>query len=195
MYREEHINDINKFIKLSFKRLEQNNYISIAIENYIQSYSASHYHYQFLTLLFCLECVIQQESELSYRLKRFISILCGEKPYNCNIIFQNISELYNIRSSIVHGGNMTKFQKNLFENLNVLQSIASQTIIELLIHNITDISLLNKKLTVLGYGERSKLSDDYQVFMLNIRTYESVNWNSLNPIKHEDPFIKWLSND
>ena len=195
MYSNDYLQAINEFIRLVFDRLDQNNYIGIAIENYIQSYTASHFHYQFLTLLFALESVVEQEQELSYRLKRFVSVLCGEAPFNCNIIFQNLSELYKIRSKVVHGGNIQNIYEDLLKNIEVLQALVSQTIIELLIHNLTNISMLNKRLTVLGYGEKGKLTDNHQNFMLNINTYTQVNWHSIKQIEHNDPFVKWLSTD
>ncbi|GAB3701466.1 hypothetical protein GCM10027592_29610 [Spirosoma flavus] len=192
-YRGEDIGLINEFISLVFNRLKAKNYIGVAIENYIQSYKASHYHYQFLTLLFALESVVEQESELSYRLKRFISVLCGEKPFNCNIIFENINEMYRIRSKIVHGGNMKDIYKDLIKNTELLQFLVSRTIIELLIHNISDIKMLNKALTALGYGEKRKLSNNYKDFEFNIIVYENVNWISIKERNSNDLFDNWLS--
>ena len=64
--RDEDVAEINEYAKLIFENLNLNNYIGISIENYITSYSASHFHYQYLTLCIALESIIYGNQELSY---------------------------------------------------------------------------------------------------------------------------------
>ena len=57
---DEHLEEINEYIRLTFDRLNLTNYIGIAIENYLTSYSASHIHYQYLTL-----CIDRKSTRLN----------------------------------------------------------------------------------------------------------------------------------
>ncbi|HLX52313.1 MAG TPA: hypothetical protein VKR58_00130 [Aquella sp.] len=172
--KDTEIAGINEFIKIVFDRLKCDNYIGIAIENYITSFSSSHLHYQYLTLFMALESIVHGPHELTYRLKRSAAILCGEDPFNCEIIFDKINTLYELRSKIIHGENYSV--SKVKEYLPYLEAIASRVIIELLIHNIANIKDLNNTITRIGYGDRSKISQNWKAFQLNILTLSHANW-------------------
>jgi Apea-like HEPN len=175
--KETDLLEVNDFIKSVFNRLNQDNYIGIAIENYLTSYNASHFHYQYLALCISLESIVYGSQELTYRLKRSVSILCGESPFNCNMIFNNINKIYKLRSEIIHGESyeITKVKDYLIP----LKAIVSRTIIELLIHNIPSNKLLNEEITKIGYGDRNKISSGWKAYELNIHTFIETNWTEL----------------
>lgn len=171
------ITEVNEFIKLVFDRLSIQNYIGFSIENYIASYAASHFHYQYLSLCISLETIIDGHNELAYRIRRNISVLCGQDAFNCDIIFKNVNKLYSLRSSIVHG---SKFDYELLHKYIIpLKAIVSRTIIELLIHNIPTNIKLNEIITTLGYGDRAKISAGWKHFKLNISTIVESNWKAI----------------
>ena len=176
-YDEEKLPLINEFIQLAFERTKNTSYIGLAIENYIISYTASHIHFQYITLCMVLENIVPGPQELSYRLKRAVAILCGDDIEECQLIFKNLNELYKFRSKIVHG---EKFDFNNFEPyLIYLNSIASLLIIELLVHNIPTNSELNDKLTVIGFGGRNAISENWKHYKLNPLTYNKIRYKVL----------------
>jgi len=69
---------INDFIVNTFSDFYKIGYIENSIKNYIGSFDASHKHFRFLSLCICLECLINETSELLYRISRGCSIICGE---------------------------------------------------------------------------------------------------------------------
>lgn len=174
---EEDVMEINNYAKIVFNRLNLSNYIGIAIENYITSYSASHMHYQYLTLCIALESIIFGNQELTYRLRRTVAILCGKDEWNCKNIFDNLNKLYSLRSKIIHGEDY-RLDKVL-EYMTPLRAIVSRTIIELLLHNITKNEQLNQRITEIGFGDRQKISENWQHFQLNISTMVESNWKKL----------------
>lgn len=174
---DHYVNEINEFIKLSFDRLNNDNYLGFAIENYITSFTASHIHYQYLTLCIALECLIQGNQELTYRLRRTIAVLCGKDVFNCKIIFNNLNKLYSLRSDIIHG---EKYHLDkVSEYLKPLQAIVSRAIIELLVHNVPTNKELHEIITELGYGDRAKISQNWKPYELNINTIVASNWKEI----------------
>ena len=174
---DEHLNEINEFIRLVFDRLNLTNYIGIAVENYLTSYSASHIHYQYLTLCIALESIISGNQELIYRIRRSVAILCGKDLSNCHRIYDNLNKLYTLRSKIIHGESFD--YKKVASYLPPLKSIVSRTIIELLIHNIPTNTELNLKITEVGFGDRTKISESWKHFTLNIITHVESNWKKI----------------
>ena len=174
---DEYLEEINEYIRLVFDRLNLTNYIGIAIENYLTSYSASHIHYQYLTLCIALESIISGNQELIYRIRRSVAILCGKDLFNCHRIYDNLNKLYTLRSKIIHGESFD--YKKVAEYLPPLKSIVSRTIIELLIHNIPTNTELNLKITEVGFGDRTKISESWKHFTLNIITHVESNWKKI----------------
>lgn len=176
-YDEEKLPLINEFIELTFERTKNTSYIGLAIENYINSYSASHLHFQYITFCMALETIVPGPQELSYRLKRAVAILCGKDLNSCRRIFKNIQAIYQVRSKIVHG---EKYDlKTIEPYLIYLNSIVSLLIIELLVHNIENNISLNEKITEIGYGNRNILSENWKEFKLNSIAYSKVIYKTL----------------
>jgi hypothetical protein len=174
---DENIAEINEFAKTVFDRLKLNNYIGIAIENYITSYSASHEHYTYLTLCIALESTISGNQELLYRIRRTVSVLCGKDTYNCNNIYDNLNKIYSLRSKIIHGEDY-KYEK-MINYLTPLRAIVSRTIIELLVHNLPTTKELDKKITEIGFGNRNLISENWKHYTLNVMTIVESNWKKI----------------
>lgn len=173
------IAEINEFIKMVFDRVESSDSIGYIIDTYITSYKASHYHFQYLSLCICLEMIVDNSNnqEITYRMRRNVAVLCGENAFTSKVIYDNLGKIYSLRSAIVHGRKY-KHEK-IEEYLPFLISIVSRTIIELLIHNVNKVKLLNEKITTLGFGDRKKISDGWKIFDFNIFTMTTSNWISL----------------
>lgn len=169
--------EVNEFLPLIFKRINQHKYITFIIGNYVASFDTPQTKFQFINLCICLESVIDGSDELNYRLRRCIAILCGENDLASNLIFKNLREIYNLRSKIVHGANYD-IQK-MEEYLPFLKAIVSRIIIELLIHNISTPLLLNEIITKIGFGEREKISKNWKNYTLNLITFSESNYTEL----------------
>lgn len=177
MSLDEDLPEINEYINLVFEKLRLENYIGLTIENYLTSYSASHFHYQYLTLCIALESIIYGNQELTYRLRRNVSIICGQDEYNCNNIYDNLNKLYSLRSKIIHGEDYDI--RKVIDYLKPIKSIVSRTIIELLIHDINNKEKLNHRLTEIGFGDRNKISSKWKHYKLNVLTMVEANWTTL----------------
>jgi hypothetical protein len=169
---------INKFIKLVFPNINKNFYLSLSIENYLNSFNASHLHFSYIALCISLENLIDGKNELIYRLKRLIAVVCGDNIESCKLIFKNVDGIYDLRSKIVHGDKYS--DQKIFEFYEYLQSIVSLTIIELLIHNIKDNVELNSKINTLGYGQRKFISMNWKKFELNNQSENNIKNRKLS---------------
>ncbi|RZK25268.1 MAG: hypothetical protein EOO43_05965 [Flavobacterium sp.] len=82
-----------------------------------------------------------------------------------------------MRSKIVHGGGYDL--KKVVDYLPFLQAIVSRTIIELLLHGIETPVELDSKITKLGFGDRSKLSENWKEYSINIVALNLANYSEL----------------
>jgi hypothetical protein len=171
--KDEYLDEINGYIKLVFDRMQRTDYIGLCIYHYITSYSASHFHYRFTSLFTALDCIIKNETELQYRLKRAIAIICGDDEYTGSIIFKKVAILCKLRNDIVHGNRYS--MADVHEKLPKLLALVSRVIIELLVHNVTQ-DELDKALTKLGFGDRGKISKNWKEYELNLLTNMDAKW-------------------
>ena len=163
---------INDFIVNTFSDFYKIGYIENSIKNYIGSFDASHKHFRFLSLCICLECLINETSELLYRISRGCSIICGEDKEKANLIFFNIKKIYNLRSKIVHGSDFD--WEKLDNYLVYLECLVSKIIVELLIHKIDNSKTINTMLTELGFGQKYQLSDNWYEFKFNYKVENKI---------------------
>lgn len=174
---DENLSVINEFIKNYFTQLECENFITFALESYLASFFSYRIEMQYLTLCIALESIIHGANELSYRLRRSIAILCGGDTFSCSIVYNNINEIYKLRSKMVHG---EKYDINkISDYMESLRAITSTTIKELLVHGISSKKTLGNKFTELGYGDRDKISDNWKEYELNRNSSYLVKWNTL----------------
>ena len=170
---KEEIVEVNEFTKAYFDRVNIDNFVGFSIQNYITSFTSSHYHYQYLSLCIALESLIAGNTELTYRLSRTVAVLCGKDSVGSSNLFDALKKIYALRSDIVHG---KKYKlKTLLTYLKLLQAIVSRAIIELLIHNISNIDELGDIITKLGFGQREQISLTWKLYKLNYETLRESN--------------------
>lgn len=172
-FNEEKAQIINEFIQKYSHTYQEINYLKSATQHYMNAFdNLQYYHFSFLALCISLESITNGQTELIYRIRRNIAVICGKSTETSQIIFDNINTIYSLRSKIVHGSDFS--DQKVYDYLTYLQSIVSKTIIELLIHNVTNLELLNKKITSLGFGDRDKLSEDWSEILLNDHIEEII---------------------
>ena len=165
-FNEDKSHTINEFIKNYSHTYNEIGYLKSSAQNYMNAFDNTHYyHFSYIALCISLESITNGNTELLYRIRRNVAVICGKDSETSQIIFDNINTIYKLRSKIVHGSDFS--DEKVYEYLNYLQSIVSKTIIELLIHNIPNLELLNKKITSLGFGNRAKLSENWTEILLN----------------------------
>lgn len=172
-FEDEFLPEANEYIQRIFNNINYKNYIGLSIENYIQSFNASHLHFSYLALCMSLENLIYGNQELSYRLKRTVSILCGISKNRTSIIFKNLGKIYNLRSKIIHGESYSN--KEIFIKIDYLKKLVSRVLIELLIHNIGSNKELDIIITELGFGQRHKISKEWKLYTINTVTFHETN--------------------
>ncbi len=170
-YDVDALEEINHFIKLYHERKDGLAYLETTTNSYISSFRERRPDMAFLNLCISLESIIEGKEELSYRIKRNVSILCAKNKSQAESIFNNLNLIYSLRSKIIHASKY-KYDKT-DEYLPYIQSLISRLIIELILQNIKDLTDLNKKLTFAGFGDRANLNDegDYTSMSLNISSY------------------------
>ena len=170
-YQEDSLGEINRFIKLYNERKNGIEYLETTVNGYISSFRELRPDMAFLNLCISLESIVEGNTELSYRIKRNVAILCAENKHYAEKIFDNLNLIYGLRSRIVHAGKF-KYEK-VDEYLPYLQSLVSRLIIELILQNIQSLSVLNRSLIFAGFGDRKELitDSDYEPMTLNISSY------------------------
>lgn len=166
------IDHANKIINL-FSKFKTSQPFKTSLESFLISFEMSYYSMQLVTLLISFESLINGDRELSYRLKRGITILCGKDIESCKNIFSNLGKCYALRSNIVHG---EKYDPKLVHTyLPFLISLASRYLIELL--SVAPISKedLNKKFNEIGYGMQNSISQDSKNLIPNVDVYILVH--------------------
>jgi hypothetical protein len=165
-YDESNSGIINDFIKKYSQNYLEIGYLKSSIQNYLNAFDNTHYyHFSFIALCISLESITNGNTELLYRIRRNVAVICGKDIESSQIIFDNINTIYKLRSKIVHGSDFS--DEKIYEYLNYLQFIVSKIISELLIHNIPNLESLNKKITTLGFGNQDKLSANWTEVLLN----------------------------
>lgn len=167
----ENIEVANKLIE-KFSRMREIKPFKTSMESYINSFEMSHYSMQFLNLIMSFEGLIEGPNELSYRLKRGIAILCGTSIDSCENIFSNITKAYSLRSKIAHGENPDL--KLVHQYLPYFIYLASRFLIELLNHEFSDKTKLNKLLNQSGYNSASSLSTIHEELIIEDSIFNYV---------------------
>lgn len=173
VHYEHEIESINQFIPVYLERYDKIPYLQNTIDSYLGSFFQNFKNMEYLSLCIAMESIIDGKSELIYRIRRNLSILLSGDVELGKIVFKNISEVYELRSSIVHSSNVLheKFQ----EYLPYLRNVISRLIVELISIDIKDLTALNLQLTAIGFGDRNKLSERY----VDYRLSTSVRSNAL----------------
>jgi len=149
------ISKVNDFITLFFQRIDQLKYVRVAFDAYINSFLNMPAHMSFVSLSMALETIVSEKTELLFRIRRSVALICGENDYHASIIYENIKLIYDLRSSIVHG---ELFKYHLVtEYFPYLRSLVSRLIIELIYLNIQTPKALQENLLFAGYIDRNSI--------------------------------------
>ncbi|WP_428331611.1 hypothetical protein [Mucilaginibacter sp.] len=159
---------INDFIRLYFQKIGELKYLRVAIDAYSNSFSPVPLHMSFISLGMALETVVDGTSELSYRIRRTVALICADNAHVAGIIFQNINKIYKLRSTIVHG-DAYKYQL-VREYHPYLRSLISRTIVQLLHTDFKTATELQEAILFAGFSDRGKLFTD-ETISLNILSY------------------------
>jgi hypothetical protein len=157
-FQEKDLPKIESFVRHYFDKPIPK-YLSICIDNYAASFYQWKNAVAYLLLCICLESISEGSEQISYRIKRNISIINGEDIKECRRIFGEVGKIYGLRSKIAHGED---FKEELVESyLPYLRSLVSSTIIEVLTHRIEKREKLNEIINELGFGAKTNISSNY----------------------------------
>ncbi len=151
---------LNKVLPYFKSNYDNHGYIKNAISYYISSYDVNTLDMAFLCLCICLETIVPGNEQLSYRLRRNITVLIAETMDEGKTLFGTIKDIYNHRSKLVHGGSSFSEIPNSLDVYIQLEKIASRMISELLLHNIP-LTDLDNNITELGYCQKESISKNY----------------------------------
>jgi hypothetical protein len=171
-------NDMRQPLKLESQKLPALRklfevYFKTGIPKYlihcIDSYTSHFYEWKmslaYLSLCICFEALAEGKEQITYRVRRNLSIINGNTIEMSNSVYRNVGFLYDLRSKIVHG---EEYDVPLLEEyLPYLKVLIASTILELISHNIGDRQELNDRINRIGFGEKIKLSDAYDPLFVN----------------------------
>ncbi|MCB0482108.1 MAG: hypothetical protein KDC83_11790 [Flavobacteriales bacterium] len=144
--------------KWAFLNKKQSEYIRFSIENYIVSLNTEYASFKFLSLCSALEGFINQAPEISFRLKRTISILVGKSPNEAQIIYLLLDDVYKLRSKITHGNRVDTGKIESY--LPQLREITRRAIFEVIVFEIPSNEKLGEKINSLGFGDWKKIGNN-----------------------------------
>ena len=86
-------------------KYEFNGLTELAIKNFTVSYDLTDVQIRFITLVTCLESLFNQgKNQIAHTMARHLSIIISDDKGQFQENYKQIKKLYNMRSSIVHGG-------------------------------------------------------------------------------------------
>jgi len=178
LFDEQYNDEINEFLKIFKPRHKRIKYAKQALESYVSSFQAHSLQQGYLDLCICLETIMEGTTEISYRIKHHIAVLCSENEDHAKTIYSNIGKIYTVRSKIVHG-ELVKENK-IIEYLPYLRCLISRMIIEVILLNIPERKQLDTILTFAGYNKKPTLTNEYKKMTLNLISYVNSFAKELN---------------
>lgn len=86
-------------------------YISFAIENFLQSYRVAQPELEFISLMLALESIFNDgKQELRNKVARGCAVLLGRTKQSSRTVFNDVRDLYDKRSVLVHTGDRSKIK-------------------------------------------------------------------------------------
>lgn len=166
--KKEQIEPINRFIRLYFEKIGQMKYLRIAVDAYLNSFGDIPLHMSFISLCMALETFVDGKSELIYRIRRTVSLICADNQHVAYIIFQNLKKIYDLRSTIVHGDAYKYAQVKEYHPY--LRSLISRSIVQLIHTDHKTATALQEALIFTGFTNRDVLFAA-DTISLNIMSY------------------------
>jgi hypothetical protein len=142
------IKKINDFLETPPLKLNHA-YIHFALENFLESYRVAHNELEFIMLMIALEALFNDgKQELRYKISRGCAVLLGKTQAESKKIYEDLKELYNKRSTLVHLGDKSKLSE--FDTI-LLKNYVRRGLFRAIELNLTKQNLA-KKLTENGFG-------------------------------------------
>jgi len=143
------IPELQKFLK-EFTLPFQKDFLRLAFENFEESYHVTSRHLAFLSLMIGLEALFNPGGgETRYRVSRNAAVLLGRNREDSKTIFENVRNLYDKRSKVIHSGKVDEIEE--IDVLN-LRSYLRESIKKIYRMGVEKDELL-EKLNESGYGE------------------------------------------
>lgn len=137
-----------------FFKVEEDSYLYKIIDLYMEAELVKKNYVRLLLYISILEMLIDNDGrDITYKTSRLPAVLLGYDIDTSRIIYNNIKEIYSIRSKMVHKAKFDKVTSEIVEYLSYLISDLFFTLLNLKkeekeLFNIT---------TELGFGQRSSL--------------------------------------
>jgi hypothetical protein len=144
---------VNAFLsKHSFEKRAE--FIQIALDHWGHSHDTIPRHMQLLSLVTALEVLLNPaQTELKHRVTRAAAVLIGTTKEDSRDIYSGLSKIYDVRSQIVHTGQLKSLQKVHFWQLRWWLSRAILAVMDLGLPK----DQMCAALVELGFGQGSNL--------------------------------------
>lgn len=129
-------------------------YIQFALENYEQSFRVAQTELEFLSLMLSFEAIFNDgKQELRNKIARGCAVLLGKTLASSRRIFQEVRDLYDKRSVLVHTGDKSKISNLDVVTLKgyVRRSLARVVELDFQKHE------LSSRLTEAGFGDQRRI--------------------------------------
>jgi len=136
--------ELQEFIDVT-RLPDRNSYIGLALENYELSYRAENPGLSFITAFIALEVLFDAGA---HKVARNMAVLLGSDADDSKRIFNEVKELHNKRSNLVHSGKMNKISD---EDLIALRRYTRKAIVRTNTLDMQKAQLI-EKLNMLGFG-------------------------------------------
>lgn len=168
---EKEITEINEFISRFFSQRQHGNLFRMAFDAYLASFGPIPIHMSYISLCMAMETIVDGTSELLYRMRRSMALLCAENTFHGKRIYDNVKLIYDLRSNIVHGENIN--YALVYEYLPYLRSLISRMLIKIADLELKSATELQELLVFMGFNDRNE-NLKLEKPILNILTHNNT---------------------
>lgn len=145
----------------SFLKIEQKKHLQHLVDVYISAIRLEQLYLRYLMFMMMAEMLVKDDSTsgVTYKIRRVIAVLLGTDMKQCDVIFQNMNNLYAVRSQIVHSAVTDKLTK---DKIQYMHTVACEILNTFMLGEV-DLSSLFSNSTKYGFGQRKHLLNDYGV--------------------------------
>lgn len=149
-YKE--INEINKFFKDTYKEEKYNDDIEKMLLIFHESYRISSIELKLILRVIIFEMMIQDSTELVYRISRTLAVFLGINETESENILRKVKKIYTARSKYVHNGDRKNIMTDeiFFNTLDICRRIIANLL--LLDSSKTSIAEIYEKCNKSGFG-------------------------------------------
>jgi hypothetical protein len=147
-------------------------YLHLGIDSYLSSFRQYDPAMSYICLCIAMETLSTSRSEVTHKIARTCAVLNASDKVEGSTIEFNVKQFYDLRSTIVHGGNYEL--SKLVEYYSNLRALISRTFLELICLNIQSKEMLNELISQYGYGDKGKLKSDYRPVAINTSVQDLI---------------------